>query len=156
MFPDQIGGVNAWHLTPKQLNLHLKKYNSFCIVRDPIDRYISEINYLYTKELNNINDINKFTKELFSSGSLLNRYDNHFIPQSDYLYDNHGNRIKTILQFSDLENQMKNFIKRNKLNVVWGKEKHNPSKIKFSRNDLNTESMNLLNKYYKYDYKLIK
>jgi hypothetical protein len=155
MFPGETNGIHNWHLTPKQLNLNLKNSNSFCIVRDPINRYISEINYLCTNEINGINDINNFTKELFSSGPLLNKYDNHFIPQSDYLYDKYGNRIKTILQFSDLENQIKDFIKKNDLNVVWGKEKHNPGKIKFSRNDLNTDSIKLLNNYYKKDFKLI-
>ena len=155
MFPGETNGIHTRHLTPKQLNLNLKNSNSFCIVRDPINRYISEINYLCTNKIDGIDDINNFTKELFSSKNLNFKYDNHFIPQSDYLYDNYGNKIKTILQFSDLENQIKDFIKKNDLNVVWGKEKHNPSKIKFSRNDLNDNSLNLLNNYYKKDFKLI-
>jgi hypothetical protein len=137
------------HVLSKKIGINFNNYITFSIVRDPIDRYISDINFFgYT------GDINKLTKELFNQ-DLKNKYDNHFLPQSEYLFDSFGNKVENILQFSDLDSQMESFIKKYNLPIKWSTEKSMVSKKTFKRSDLDQESLDILTNYYSDDFKLI-
>ena len=153
---ESINNVAKWHYPPK----YMKEYNysnyiTFCVVREPISRFVSAVNYRISYFNENIPDINVFTKYVLSPNvDKLHNFDCHFLPQSEYLYDSYGNKIKNILRFSHLEEDLKRFIKKYKLSVVYSNTQENVNNNKFKVSDLNEESLNLIKQYYFKDFLL--
>lgn len=140
---------SQWHLPPKYLpKFNFKDYKlTFCIIRDPLERLVSEANYL------NIKDINKFIKENLINDNF--NFDCHLIPQSEYIYDYYGNEIDEILIFENLDFDFPKLIKKYNLNIKYEKEKFNQSKKVHNIEDIQEENINLIKSFYKKDYELI-
>ena len=150
----KIDNISEWHFPPKYMkNIKYSEYITFCVVREPISRFVSAVNFQITITGKDIPDINVFTKYVLNTDTLRN-FDCHFLPQSEYLYDAYGNKIKNILRFSHLEEDLKRFIKKYKLSVVYSNTQENVNSKKFKVSDLNDESLNLIKQYYSKDFRL--
>jgi hypothetical protein len=148
-----------FHILPKfKKNINFKNYITFCVVRDPVDRLVSEVNYVSTGDIekkHKIKNINDYVKEHLNKKPYY-WSDCHLVPQSDYLYDSYGNKVENILQFNNLKNDLTKFIKKYNLNIDINKLKFdNQSDKKFKRSDLTPESIKIIREYYKDDFKLI-
>jgi hypothetical protein len=141
---------SEWHIPPKyNKNINFKNYITFCIVRDPIDRIVSEANF------KNVDDINIFIKKYLQFKPNYS-FDCHLLPQTEYIYDYYGNKIENILQFNNFKYDIENFIKKYKLNITYVDTFQNISNKKFTISDINNENLLLIKEYYKDDFKLIK
>ena len=143
-----------WHVPPKyNKNINFKNYITFCFIRDPLERVVSEVNFLQVKS-----DINKFIKDRLINEDNNFVEDCHFLPQSDYIYDIYGNRVENILNFKNFDNELINFIKKYNLNIKYSKDTdvHLVSMKLWKVSDLSDEVINLIKKYYSKDYLLIK
>ncbi len=150
-----LNGKTKWHTPPYKLkNIYFNKdIIPFTIVRNPYTRLVSEFNYElnYRKALfSKYNDINEFVKTLDNSKEfdrMNNICDNHLLPQTQYTKN-----VKEILYFENLNNDFRKLLK--KYNYPNIKLLHkNKSKSKFTINDLNEESINIIRKIYKDDFK---
>jgi hypothetical protein len=146
-------GVNEWHCPPKYRDLNFNDYIAFCVVRHPIDRIISEFNYMHSIDWIEIpDDINKYVKEALGNNVDQFAFDGHLIPQSEFIQDKYGNVITTILKFENLESELKLFMKKHRLKYKI--EKANSSNKINSIKDLNSESLRLIKSFYKNDFVL--
>jgi len=149
---------SKFHIPPKLMKtINFKNYITFCIVRDPIDRLVSEFNYLYKYDarVKNI-DINEYVKKYLNNTQIYEQFDCHLVPQVDYIFDSYGNKVENILQFNNLKNDLVKFISKYNLKIDINKlEFDNQSVKKFKRTDLNPESLKIIREYYKDDFKLI-
>lgn len=140
---------SEWHIPPKyNKNINFKDYITFCIVRHPIDRIVSEANYI------NVDDINEFIQKILKFKPNYS-FDCHLIPQSEYIYDYYGNKVENIIQFENFKSEFKDFMKKYKLDVYYEDTFENISNKKFNINDITHENLLLIKEYYKDDFKLL-
>jgi hypothetical protein len=142
---------SEWHIPPKyNKDINFKKYITFTVIRDPIDRIVSEANY---SNVDNINDFIKNNLKFKPNYS----YDCHLLPQSEYLTDYYGNKVENILYFKNFNSDFEKFVKKYNLGIVNYKDKvENISTKKFSKNDIDIKNLELIKEYYKSDFKLLK
>ena len=102
---------STWHVPPKyNSTINFKDYNTtFCVIRDPFDRFISEINYFNNGNNGDINDY-IVTNLINNTDKFINNC--HLVPQSEYLYDYYGNKVENIIHFENLDQDLNNFIKK--------------------------------------------
>lgn len=160
------GNFGVGHRSIKWSKVHLrnmKGYYVFTIVREPVDRFISAVNYLL-EEGNNYE--HSAWKELYfrdhfslnrlveNSLSRLMESDIHFKSQTSFLLNDGelDQDINNVFRFEDFRSVddmlLKKFGKRTKhVNVTKNK--------KFSLSDLSEESLSILKSAYCLDYKLL-
>lgn len=148
-----------WHLPPKYFynDSHYHKDNdgTFCVIRDPFDRIVSEYKYKngFSNDPKHMNDwikehlIPKYTK----GGNNC-----HFLPQYEFVYDELGTKTcDHILRFDNLTEDFNKLT--NKFNIDLKLEenrKDNVSNNNLSVNDLNEENIRLIREIYSNDFLL--
>jgi hypothetical protein len=137
---------SEWHIPPKyNKDINFKNYKTFCIVRNLIDRIISEANF------KNVNDINIFIQENLKIKPNYS-FDCHLLPQSEYIFDYYGNKIENIIHFDNFKSDFQKFIKKYNLNINnYENIFENKSNKKFNINDITHENLLLIKEYYKDD-----
>ena len=96
------------HCTYKEIeekNFISKDYSLFTIIRHPVDRVVSEFNWLSRVRKNKYTDFNKFLDEFLNKENFKN-FDNHNLSNLDYLL-NKDNEIPEnirIFKFFDKDN----------------------------------------------------
>ena len=150
---------NKWHTPPKYLNeIDFDKYIVFTVIRDPISRFLSEVNYnkfpYYYRD--KITDVNTFISTYFKNNEIIYDGDCHLVPQIEYLYDKRGKRIENILKQENLNEDLDKFIKKYNLDIVLSYSKDNEKKKNYTLNDISYENIVLLKKEYRNDIDLIK
>lgn len=162
-----IHHIPLYYFNKKFYDKYIKlNFITFCIIRNPIDRIISDLNnwfYVSTystfwkKKLieficpsnnlltpNKIN-LNKFIKNL--PNLLIKKpylLDGHYIKQSDYI----KYKPNIIIKFDNIDKDLKKYF-----NIILN-EKKNVSPKYFSKNDLNNTSLKIINKLYHDDFVL--
>ena len=144
-----VDGVTIQHVLAKQAFEIYKNYNiakSFCIVRHPIHRLVSECNYhgTYGSE---INSCAKKIFELYRNNSSSYR-DNHIRPQSDFIneqtvYFKYENGVDTAINkfFADIDGEL-----------IHDNTVVNASKKRYNIEQLNDETINMIREFYKEDF----
>lgn len=144
------------------LKHQFKKFETFCILRDPVDRFISNYNYARAKKsfwhsLDNSTkhgihpDYNKLKdKSLEQTAELLwsdpNSFGLHWYPQVYWITCNNEISIDSIYMYENVESEiLKNYnIKIQTLN-----------KIPRENSEISTKTLEIIKKFYKKDYDLI-
>ena len=159
-----------WHVPLNYIEPEIiNKYNWFCVVRNPYDRIISEINFLIKSEHISFNkvDINIYLHTILSNIIIdeinLNKefigkndimYAFHFIPMYFYTCSDNfkiNNNIK-IIKFENFNEEINSFLKELKIEENFDiHENKNDIKL-FELYDLSIKNLKLINKVYKKDF----
>lgn len=158
MVEKNIENVNFWHN-----NLFMYDKNNFTIVRNPYDRIISEFFYRlkikWVNYDNNIEGFKKWLEYIFKEYKKdKNVYDNHILPQTEYVYDKYNNkRIEYVLKLEDnINEQLDNLFKQYNLNIDINMLEHNNTTNKtFGKNDLDQITLDSIYEFYKRDFELL-
>ena len=146
---------------------------TFCVVRNPYNKFISAVNhnistsYFTTRfkySINNKIDLNNWVKNNLEKESKVltdtggKQISWHFVPQHRYIYNNSkGDKIcKHILHQENLQKEFSNFMKDYHPieDTILSTGLHSFTK-KYSINDLNKESLDIINRIYKKDFELL-
>ena len=149
---------NKYHVPFKYQDINFNNYITFTILRDPIERFLSEVNYKYfpTFYKNKIKDINKFISFFFDENKKISfDGDCHLIPQIEYIYDKNSNKVINILNQNNLNNDLDNFIKKYNLDINLIEILVNKRRNNYDNYDINSENLKLIKNAYKKDFEFI-
>ena len=140
--------VSPWHVPQK-----MKTY-SFCVIREPFIRFISQFYYENTVENYNSKRLNEFIKKMIPIiTNNINYNNNHYLPQYKYceecdiiiLYDNLQTNLNKITNLFNFEPIILEKFKDNFFQDI---------PIKLSQADISSENKSMLRKIYKLDFEL--
>ena len=142
-----------------------EKYDNFLkfsIVRDPVDRILSELNFQGIPRKNSKNDYGfESIEEYISKVVKLNKFSDlqrHISPQIKFLYDSETNKllVDKIIHFDELNHKVPKIL-QNKLKVFLEVPRINSSKCRFwCKKDLTPRDISFLNDFYESDFKFLK
>jgi hypothetical protein len=150
-----------WHTPPKYFGVDsfYKKDETFCVVRDPYDRLVSEFKYrnknkaTHTKE-----QLNAWIQEHLKPEYYNNGENNcHFIPQHEFVYDDLGNKTcDNILRFDSLTDDFNKLTKKHEIDVrLSDSRRDNVTPNSLSTKDLYEETKRVIRSIYKKDFDLL-
>ena len=150
-----------WHVPPKHfyLNNYYDSDDTFCVIRDPRDRMVSEYSYRHKGQTdkNNKEDMNKWLRENMNDENVYNGGLNcHFVPQHEYIYnDNNERTCNHILKFDNLTSEFNDLMEKKNVDVrLSDKKKDNQSNFKLTIDDIDDENMQKIFKLYKKDFEI--
>lgn len=150
------------YLKSKELKDKLKeKYDFFFVVRNPYTRLVSLINhissnvfkfglnrYLVNNDLKNNSNINIFIRDILKDKCNLS-----YCPQVNFLFDNDGKLlVDNICYYEDLHDDFSKLMNKYNLDVTLEKEITHMVDYKFFVNDLEPETIKIINEFYRDDF----
>ena len=157
-----------WH-DPNRYVSKKSRDETFCVIRDPVQRLISEYKYMYPYDKQKLNKEDYFTatklnawisyvveKKLYITGG----NDCHLIPQTNYVYDVDGKRsCDNLLRFEYLNDDFNKLMKTKNLAHLELNEIHNKSSThlqpELTHNDITPENMEKIKEIYHKDFALL-
>ena len=138
------------------------KFFKFSIIRNPVDRILSEINFqkIPKKNSKNIYGIES-VEEYISKVIKLDKFSDlqrHISPQVKFLYDSETNKllVDKIIPFDELNNEVPKILQK-KLKVFLEVPKINSSKNKlWVKEELTSGDLSFLYDFYESDFKFLK
>ena len=138
------------------------KFFKFSIIRNPVDRILSEINFqkIPKKNPNNIFGIES-VEEYISKVIKLDKFSDlqrHISPQVKFLHDSETNKllVDKVIPFDYLNHEVPKILKK-KLKVILEVPKINSSKNKlWVKEELTSGDLSFLNDFYESDFKFLK
>ena len=155
-----------WHVPPRYMkdkgaNLY-KDSHTFCVLRDPYERIVSEFKYAYRakKEFITKENLNKYIHTL-PDIIKKNKFaqDCHLIPQHEYIYDENGKQTcNTILDFDNLNANLQHFNSNLQLGIkhIDDTKVNDTSFSKLSKHDLDPKSLKIIQTIYAEDFALFR
>jgi hypothetical protein len=159
-----INNCTYWHLPPKHFDQDglYNQDETFCVIRDPFERVVSEYKYRVNNK-KNMDDPIKMNEWISTNVDPYNIYNLklncHILPQTEYIYDDHGNKTcDNVLSFNNLTSEFNDLMKDNNLDIIMDTERRDNStnKMKVSVNDLNESNIKLIKRLYKTDFEELK
>lgn len=145
------------HIYPK--HEYMNKSNTFCVFRDPVERLISEYGHYKRNSkatnYNNAKDLNVWLRRVLDESRIKagNNRDCHLLPQHDFIYDDHNNRVcKHVLSFSNLDHEFNMLMKKKGIDVNLGNKQENKSNVTLTAKDIDADNMAKIRQLYKKDY----
>ena len=159
----QSDTCSYWHTPPKQFNedSYYKKDETFCVIRDPVDRMVSEYAYRHKgmPNKNNKYELNQWLREYLSnSKNTVNGGMNcHFLPQHDFIYDDDGNRTcDNVLRFDNLTNEFNDLMNKHEYDIrLEENKKDNKSNSNLTAKDVDDDNRRLIYQIYRKDYDIL-
>jgi hypothetical protein len=149
-------GVTRWHVPPKCF-LEKSPYqgkDTFCVIRDPIDRLVSAYKYSFKMGKHRNKNINLWIKNNFKQNGVSSiAYDGHLDPQVNYIFDDNGNRTcRYVIPFNSLVPGVNKLMEMYFINARLSESVvHNASTMNVNVSHLNEESKRILTTFYKTD-----
>ena len=149
-----------WHLPPKEFNDNsLYKSNpTFCVLRDPYDRVVSEYKYRNQREIQTPEKMNAWIKEMmipenYEDGGL----NCHFLPQSDFIYDKNDTiTCDNVLRFDNLTSEFNDLTETHAIDLKMNDEsRYNVTKKSVTSADLDDDVKDLIYHIYKRDFEVL-
>ena len=137
------------------------KFLKFSIIRNPVDRILSELNFQGIPRRNSKNAYGiKSIEEYISKVFKLNKFNDlqrHISPQVKFLYDSETNKllVDKIIHFEELNHEVPKIL-QNKLKIFLEVPRINSSKKRFWCNeDLTSSDLHFINDFYESDFKFL-
>ena len=138
------------------------KFLKFSIIRNPVDRILSEINFqkIPKKNPKNIYGIES-VEEYISKVIKLDKFSDlqrHISPQVKFLYDSETNKllVDKVIQFDELNHEVPKILQK-KFKVILEVPKINSSKNKlWVKEELTSRDLSFLYDFYESDFKFLK
>ena len=138
------------------------KFFKFSIIRNPVDRILSEINFQRIPKKNSKNIYGlESVEEYISKVIKLDKFSDlqrHISPQVKFLYDSETNKllVDKVIPFDELNNEVPKILQK-KLKVFLEVPKINSSKNKlWVKEELTSGDLSFLYDFYESDFKLLK
>ncbi len=138
------------------------KFFKFSIIRNPVDRILSEINFQKIPKKNSKNIYGlESVEEYISKVIKLDKFSDlqrHISPQVKFLYDSETNKllVDKVIPFDELNNEVPKILQK-KLKVFLEVPKINSSKNKlWVKEELTSRDLSFLYDFYESDFKLLK
>lgn len=147
-----------WHLPPKEFNENsiYKTNPTFCVLRNPYERVVSEYKYRNQNEKHTPAKMNAWIRKMLVPENYEDGGMNcHFIPQSDFIYDTNNNvTCDNILQFDNLTSEFNSLTDQYNIDLKLNENlKYNSTKESVTSADLDDGVKELLNHIYERDFK---
>ena len=155
------GICNYWHVPPKKFkdNNYYQKDQTFCVIRNPFSRIVSEYAYRHarTPQKNNARDMNEWIEKVLTKDNVANKggKDCHLFPQHDYVYDdvNDVYTCQTMLRFEHLESDFNDLMKKERYDIKLNK-KDNRTNFDLTERDISPKNRALIKTLYARDFEL--
>jgi hypothetical protein len=149
-----------WHTPPKYFNNNslYKKDETFCVIRDPYDRIVSEYKYRNNKKKHSPTHMNEWIQNnLIPLNYVDGGMNCHFIPQYHYIYDDNDKQTcNHILNFNNLSNDFNNMTKKYNIDLQLSKSRKDNNTINsVTVNDLNDDTKQLIKTVYYKDFDIL-
>ena len=138
------------------------KFFKFSIIRNPVDRILSEINFQKIPKKNSKNIYGlESVEEYISKVIKLDKFSDlqrHISPQVKFLHDSETNKllVDKVIPFDYLNHEVPKILKK-KLKVILEVPKINSSKNKlWVKEELTSGDLSFLNDFYESDFKFLK
>ena len=119
--------VSPWHI-PNAIPTHVP---TFCIIRDPVDRFVSALNYNPNIESFWSRNMPGFQKYITNQP---HAYDNHFLPQTSF-----ARRCTHVLHMSNLNVELESLLHRYNIPVLSLKRKNVAKSRYYSKADVDVD-----------------
>lgn len=116
----------------------LTNYTSFAVCRDPYTKFLSGVNYCYSRgtfTVDNFNSIIESNEYISPDDTELNAHDyGHILrPQTACLYSNDTQHAETIIKFENLNANVTQFFKKNGFDITLSDRSNVTKSQKFNR-----------------------
>lgn len=156
-----------WHIPPRYLKVYnpYEKYDTFCVVRDPVSRILSEYKwfYNYNKEKDNAKDLNDWLDKVLTKDNVyitggvdrIGLMDGHMFPQYFFIYDENGNQTcNHILKMDNLTFEFNSLMKKYNYNIRLADTniQNKSSDFRITEKDINESNLKRIKDFYYIDF----
>jgi len=150
-----------WHLPPKHFNRNslYKKDETFCVLRNPYERMVSEYKYRNKLSEQTPEHLNAWLRKMLVFGTYNDGELNcHFLPQCEYLFDSQGERTcDNVLNFENLTKEFNELTSKHGIDIKLNEDtKYNTTEKSVTVADLDQDVKVLIERIYEKDFEEIK